>query len=238
MRLFFMLQCPHMEERLQKYISQAGIASRRHAEELILAGKVKVNGEVVKVLGTKVDPSKDQVLVNGKKIKVEKLVYIVLNKPKRYLTTRDDPRNRKTVFELIPAELKTVVWPVGRLDFNTEGLLILTNDGDLTQTLTHPSKEHEKEYEAIIDKELSEGRVHKLETGIELEGRMTSPAKVRTNGKVVYITIHEGWNRQIRKMFAVLGHTVRNLKRIRIGKLKIGDLKVGEYRFVQRQDLL
>lgn len=233
-----MLQSLYMEERLQKYISQAGIASRRHAEELILAGKVKVNGEVIKVLGTKVDPSKDQVLVNGKKIKSEKLVYLVLNKPKRYLTTRDDPKRRKTVFNLIPADLKTVVWPVGRLDFNTEGLLILTNDGDLTQALTHPSSEHEKEYEVIIDKELSEGRIHKLETGVELDGRMTSPAKVRAQGLVVYITIHEGWNRQIRKMFSVLGYTVRNLKRIRIGKFKIGNLKVGEYQYVKKGELI
>jgi len=227
-----------MEERLQKYISQAGIASRRHAEELILAGKVKVNGEIVRVLGTKVDPDKDQVQVSGKKIKQEKLVYLVLNKPRRFLTTRDDPKKRRTVFDLIPAELKTVVWPVGRLDFQTEGLLIMTNDGELTQTMTHPSREHDKEYEVIIDKELTDGRIKKLETGIILEGRKTSPAKVRTQGTTVYLTIHEGWNRQIRKMFAVLGHTVRNLKRIRIGKYKLADLPVGQHKFVQRKDLI
>src|SRR6185295_3019642 len=148
-----------MIERLQKYISQAGIASRRHAEELIVAGKVKVNGRVVKVLGTKVDAAKDTVEVNGKKIKIQKLIYLVMNKPKRYMTTRMDPEHRKTVFELLPTELRNVVWPVGRLDFNTEGLLIFTNDGELTQLLAHPSKEHEKEYEVILDKELSAGRI-------------------------------------------------------------------------------
>lgn len=227
-----------MEERLQKYISQAGIASRRHAEELILAGKVKVNGGVVRVLGTKIDPDKDKVLVDGKKIKSQKLIYLVLNKPKRYMTTRHDPGRRKTVFDLIPEELRTVVWPVGRLDFNTEGLLILTNDGELTQTLAHPSKEHDKEYEAIIDKELSAGRIEKLRTGVILDGRKTSPAEVRANGTTVYITIHEGWNRQIRKMFSVLGYTVRNLRRIRIGKLKLNNLPVGKYQVVDRKDII
>jgi 23S rRNA pseudouridine2605 synthase len=227
-----------MEERLQKYISQAGIASRRHAEELILAGKVRVNGEIVRTLGTKVNPEKDQVQVGGRKIKQEKLVYLVLNKPKRYLTTRDDPKRRRTVYDLIPAELKNVVWPVGRLDFHTEGLLILTNDGELTQTMTHPSREHDKEYEVKIDKELSDGRIKKLETGIILDDRKTSPARVRTQGTTIYLTIHEGWNRQIRKMFAVLGHTVRNLKRIRIGKYKLGDLPVGQHKFVSKKDLL
>src|SRR5581483_1400244 len=124
-----------MQERLQKYISQAGIASRRHAEELIVAGKVKVNGKIIRELGTKVDPSRDRVEVNGKKILQQKLIYLILNKPKRYVTTRHDPRARRTVFDLLPLELRNVVWPVGRLDFNTEGLLIFTNDGELTQQL-------------------------------------------------------------------------------------------------------
>src|SRR5581483_5706545 len=147
-----------MQERLQKYISQAGIASRRHAEELIVAGKVKVNGKVVRELGTKVDPSRDRVEVDHKKLQVQNLIYLVMNKPKRCVTTRHDPRARKTVYDFLPPELRDVVWPVGRLDFLTEGLLIFTNDGELTQTLTHPSHEHEREYEAVLDKELSSGR--------------------------------------------------------------------------------
>src|SRR3954464_9860318 len=201
-----------MLERLQKYISQAGIASRRHAEELIVAGKVKVNGKIVKELGTKVDPDRDRVEVDHQKIQVQKLVYLIMNKPKRYLTTRSDPRARKTVYDLLPANLKNVVWPIGRLDFLTEGLLIFTNDGELTQLLAHPSKEHDKEYEVIIDKDISEGRIQKLREGMVIEGRKTAPAQVHVDGKTVHITIHEGWNRQVRKMFAAFGFTVRSLK--------------------------
>ena len=227
-----------MRERLQKYISQAGFASRRHAEELILAGKVKVNGQIVRELGTKVEPGKDKVEVNGKKLAIQKLIYMVLYKPKRYMTTRFDPVRRHTVFELLPENLRNVVWPVGRLDFNTEGLLIFTNDGELTQLLTHPSKEHEREYEVILDKELSGGRIEKLQNGMMIDGKKTAPAKVRANGTTVYITIHEGWNRQVRRMFAVLGFTVRNLKRIRIGKLKLKDLQLGQYKVIGKADII
>src|SRR3989344_2123206 len=186
-----------MQERLQKYISQAGIASRRHAEELIVAGKVKVNGKLIRELGTKIDPAKDKVEVNGKKIGLQKLIYLILNKPKRYMTTRHDPERRKTVYELLPAELRNVVWPIGRLDFNTEGLLIFTNDGELTQTLAHPSREHDKEYEVILDKPISEGRLQKLREGMMIEGKKTAPAQVRVDGSKIFITIHEGWNRQV-----------------------------------------
>src|SRR4051812_19140985 len=224
-----------MLERLQKYISQAGIASRRHAEELIVAGKVKVNGKIVKELGTKVDPDRDRVEVDHQKIQVQKLVYLIMNKPKRYLTTRSDPRARKTVYDLLPADLRNVVWPVGRLDFLTEGLLIFTNDGELTQHLTHPSAEHEREYEAVLDKELSSGRIEKLETGMIIAGKKTAPAKIRTDGTTVYITIHEGWNRQVRKMFSAFGYTVRSLKRVRIGKLHLNDLQSGQYRKVDKK---
>lgn len=229
-----------MQERLQKYISQAGIASRRHAEELITAGKVKVNGKIIKELGTKVDPEKDTVEVNGKKIAIQKLVYLAFFKPKRYMTTRQDPERRKTVYELLPVNLRNVVWPVGRLDFNTEGLLIFTNDGELTQALTHPSKEHEKEYEIVLDKELSEGRAEKIENGMMLDGKMTAPAKVNIQGTTVFLTIHEGWNRQIRKMFSAFGYTVRNLKRIRIGQLKLNNLqlKPGEYKAIEKKDII
>ena len=226
-----------MIERLQKFISQAGVASRRHAEELITAGRVRVNGQVVKVLGTKIDPVQDRVEVDGAKIGAQKLIYLALNKPKRYITTRHDPRRRKTVFELLPPALKNTVWPIGRLDFLTEGLLLFTNDGELTQTLAHPSLEHEKEYEVVLDKELSAGRITKLQTGMMIEGKKTAPAKVRVQGTTVYITIHEGWNRQVRKMFAAFGLTVRSLRRIRIGKLKLGDLPVGQYRMLTKQEI-
>jgi 23S rRNA pseudouridine2605 synthase len=226
-----------MIERLQKFISQAGVASRRHAEELITAGRVRVNGQVVKVLGTKIDPAQDRVEVDGIKIGAQKLIYLALNKPKRYITTRHDPRRRKTVFELLPLALKNTVWPIGRLDFLTEGLLLFTNDGELTQALAHPSLEHEKEYEVVLNKELSAGRIAKLQTGMMIEGKKTAPAKVRVQGLTVYITIHEGWNRQVRKMFAAFGLTVRSLRRIRIGKLKLGDLPVGQYRILTKQEI-
>ena len=227
-----------MLERLQKYISQAGVASRRHAEEMILAGLVKVNGKVITKLGTKVDSLKDKVEVNGKKIQQQKLIYIAFNKPKRYMTTRSDPERRKTIYELLPPDLRNVVWPVGRLDFLTEGLLILTNDGELTQTLAHPSKEHEKEYEVVLDKELSEGRLEKLRSGMELDGKKTAPAQVRVNGTTINITIHEGMNRQVRRMFSAFGYTVRSLKRIRVGKLKLNDLQLGQYKFIDRKEII
>jgi pseudouridine synthase len=218
-----------MTERLQKFMSGAGVASRRHAEDMIRAGQVKVNGQVVRELGTKVDPEKDKVMIGNKVIKPRKsLIYLAMNKPKRYMTTRDDPRARKTVFQLLPPELKNVVWPIGRLDFHTEGLLLFTNDGDLTQKLTHPSFEHEKEYEVQLDKELSGGRVEKIESGMIIDGKKTAPAKLRLQGTTVYLTIHEGMNRQVRKMFGELGYTVRNLRRIRIGKLKLGDIPLGQ----------
>lgn len=227
-----------MQERLQKFLSSAGVASRRHAEELILAGKVKVNGHKVTQLGTKVDPAKDKVEVNGKKIKVNSLIYLALNKPKRYMTTRFDPERRKMVYDLLPTDLRSKVWPVGRLDFHTEGLLLFTNDGELTQKLTHPSSEHEKEYEVILDKELSEGRIEKIRDGMFLDGKKTAPAKIKASGTTVNLTIHEGWKRQIRRMFSALGYTVRNLKRIRIGKLKLGDLESGEFRFINKTDVV
>jgi 23S rRNA pseudouridine2605 synthase len=226
-----------MLERLQKIISQAGIASRRHAEQLILDGKVKVNGKVVKELGSKADSSKDKIEVNGKLIKIQQHVYLMMNKPKRYMTTRNDPQKRKTVFDLLPPELRNVVWPIGRLDFLTEGLLLFTNDGELTQLLAHPSKEHEKEYEVVIDKELSEGRIKKLREGMVIEGKKTAPAKVLVNGKIIRITIHEGWNRQVRKMFSAFGYTVRSLKRVRVGKLVLKDLQLGQYKQIDKKAL-
>jgi 23S rRNA pseudouridine2605 synthase len=220
-----------MQERLQKFMSAAGVASRRHAEEMILAGVVKVNGETVRELGTKVDPDKDKVTVSGKRIQAPKsFLYLAMNKPKRYMTTRDDPRKRRTVYDLLPKELRNVVWPIGRLDFNTEGLLLFTNDGELTHKLTHPSFEHEKEYEVQLDKELSSGRIEKIESGMIIDGKKTAPAKLRIQGTTVYLTIHEGMNRQVRKMFGELGYSVRNLKRIRIGKLKLGDVALGNYK--------
>jgi 23S rRNA pseudouridine2605 synthase len=227
-----------MLERLQKIISHAGITSRRHAEDLILQGKVKVNGKIVTELGSKADAEKDKIEVNGKAIKPQKLIYLIMNKPKRYMTTRHDPRKRKTVYDLLPLDLRTVIWPVGRLDFNTEGLLIFTNDGELTQALAHPSKEHEKEYEVVLDKEVSSGRLQKIREGMILGDKKTSPAQVRVDGNKIYLIIHEGWNRQVRRMFGAFGYTIRDLKRIRIGKLKLGNLETGKYKSVAKSEIV
>lgn len=227
-----------MQGRLQKFISQAGVASRRHAEALIKAGQVKVNGQVVTKLGSKVDPDQDKVYVQGKRIHIEKKMYLAFYKPKRCLTTRNDPRKRKTVYDFLPEKYKNTVWPIGRLDFNTEGLLLLTNDGELTQKLSHPSFEHEKEYEVLVDREVSEGKLIKLKSGITLGEKITSPAKIKTDGKKIYITIHEGINRQVRRMFGALSITVRNLKRIRVGKYKLKDLNPGEYKEIKKDELI
>lgn len=228
-----------MLERLQKFMSAAGVASRRHAEAMILAGKVKVNGQVVRELGTKVDPEKDKVMVDGKKVRPRtEFIYLAMNKPKRCVTTREDPRKRKTVFDFLRPELRNAIWPVGRLDFNTEGLLLFTNDGDLTQKLTHPSFEHDKEYEVKLDKELSSGRIEKIESGMMIDGKKTAPAKLRIQGTTVYLTIHEGMNRQVRKMFGELGYSVLNLKRIRIGKLMLGDLASGQTKPFAPKDVM
>lgn len=227
-----------MQERLQKFLSQAGVASRRAAEKLILAGKVKVNGRVANVLGTKIDPAKDKITVAGKLVGAGAFIYLVLNKPKGYMTTRYDPRRRKTVFDLLPVDLKTKIWPVGRLDYQTEGLLLFTNDGELTQVLTHPSGEHEKEYEVELDKEISEGKLEKIKSGMVLDGRKTSPARAKVFGNKIFLTIHEGRKRQIRRMFSSLGYTVRSLKRVRIGKLKLNGLQLGQHKFINRAEIL
>ncbi|MGE5297654.1 MAG: pseudouridine synthase [Acidobacteriaceae bacterium] len=228
-----------MEERLQKFLSQAGVASRRHAEEMILKGLVKVNGKVITELGTKIDPDIDKVLVNGKRVQTQQLIYLILNKPKKYMTTKSDPRKRKTVYELLPEDIRQKVWTIGRLDYMTHGLLVFTNDGDLTQILAHPSREHEKEYEVVLDKPISDGKLTKIKTGIELDGRKTSPAQVKLlSGNILRITIHEGWNREIRRMFSVIGLNVIDLKRVRVGKLKLGDLPPGGFKQIKKSELI
>jgi 23S rRNA pseudouridine2605 synthase len=206
---------------------------------MIKAGQVKVNGKAVTVLGTKIDPDKDRVQINGRVIKLKSLVYIALNKPKKYVTTRHDPQKRKTVFDLLPPEMRNAVWPIGRLDYMTEGLLIFSNDGSLTQILTHPSKEHEKEYQVVLDKAISEGKLEKVRAGIKLGKKVTSPAKVwLVADNVVGMIIHEGWNRQIKRMFSVIGLTVRELKRIRVGKFKLKNLPLGQWVAIKKEDVV
>jgi len=224
---------------VQKFISGAGLASRRKAEEFIKSGQVFINGKKAK-LGDKVDPENDIVKVYGKIVKpAETKIYIALNKPKGYVVSKSDPKGKKTVFDLLSDDIKTKVWNVGRLDFDTEGLLILTNDGELTQELAHPKYEHEKEYEVTTQEVPEESQLEKLRTGVEIATGTTYPAEVKTRDGKVRITIHEGKKRQIRRMFAGVDLTVTNLKRIRINKLLLPkDLPVGQYKLIDKNDII
>ncbi len=222
------------EERLQKYIASCGITSRRKAEELILSGKVKVNGVVINTLGTKIDDEKDVVLVDDKIInKNLNFIYIKLNKPIGYVTTVKDQFNRDTVIDLI--DIKERIYPIGRLDYNTSGLLLLTNDGDLANKLMHPKYHIYKTYVADIDGHISQEAINKLKTGVTIdEFYKTAPANVKlltsvNNTSKVEISIYEGKNRQVRKMFNAVGHEVKALKRISFGEIELSDLKPGKW---------
>lgn len=216
-------------ERLQKVLSRAGLGSRRTCDDLIAAGRVTVNGEVA-VLGRRVDPEADRVEVDGVPVGVRAgLVHYLLNKPRGVVTTASDPHADRTVVELVPAEPR--VFPVGRLDADTEGLLLLTNDGDLTHRLTHPSFGVEKEYLAHVEGEPTPAEIRRLREGVELEDGITAPAKAALTGpNILTITIHEGRNRQVRRMCDAIGHPVIRLVRTRIGPIVDRTLKPGEWR--------
>ncbi|WP_038084920.1 pseudouridine synthase [Tumebacillus flagellatus] len=222
-----------MEERLQKVLAQAGVASRRKCEEIITAGQVKVNGTVITELGTKVDPERDRIEVDGQPISFENKVYILLNKPKGVVTTAFDPQGRKTVIDLIDVQER--IYPVGRLDLDTAGLLILTNDGTLANGLMHPSREIDKTYRAWVRGNVKSDSLKALTNGVELEDGLTAPAKVRLLEKgedesLLEIIIHEGRNRQVRRMCEAVGHPVKSLMRTQLAFLKLGRMRYGEYR--------
>ncbi len=220
--------------RLQKYLSECGVASRRKAEDLIAAGKVKVNGKPA-TIGDKIDPGRDTVVVAGKKVrKSKKNTYIMLHKPRGFITTLSDEMGRKCVAQLIE-DVGTRVYPVGRLDRDSEGLLLLTDDGEFANALTHPTHHVPKTYRVTIRPTITEDQITALTTGIEIDGRMTMPSEVRVlekkEGRVVLeIIIYEGRNRQIRKMCEALGLEVARLKRTQIGSVKLGMLKQGDWR--------
>ena len=221
--------------RLQKVIAQAGIASRRKAEGMIAGGLVKVNGTVMTSQGYVVADD-DVISVSGKVItSSEKKVYYILNKPRGFVTTVKDQFARPCVIDLVADEVKERVYPAGRLDYNTEGLLILTNDGDFVNTITHPKNEIEKKYIAVVSGRISEETVEKLKKGVVIDGKKTHPAKVFLSElfkdkSIVEITISEGRNRQVRKMFEAVEHNVIELKRVSIGNLELGNLKTGKIR--------
>lgn len=228
-----------MTERVQKFISSAGVASRRKAEEFIKSGQVLINGRKAK-LGDKVDPARDVVKVYGKTVKpADEKIYLMINKPKGVVVSKSDPRHRKTVFDLLPESARGKVWNVGRLDYDTEGLLIMTNDGDLTQQLAHPKYEHDKEYEVATQEMPDDNQLDKLRQGVDIATGTTYPAQVKLRGDKVRIIIHEGKKRQIRRMFDAVGLTVSNLKRIRINKLILpADLPPGQYRLITKNEIL
>ena len=231
-----------MEERLQKYLAGAGIASRRASEKLIAEGRVEVNGRRVTEQGIKIDPDCDVVKVDGKPVRPEeKLVYLLLNKPAGYVTTVTDPQGRPTVMDLIQ-DVQVRVYPVGRLDYETEGLLLFTNDGELSFRMTHPKFKMLKTYIATVQGTLTEDRLRQLREGIMLEDGMTAPANVkilrRENHKtIVEIAIHEGRNRQVRRMFKAVKNPVLALKRVSIGPLDLKGVAVGEYRYLQEHEI-
>lgn len=231
------------EVRLQKFMAEQGVASRRKSEELILAGKVKVNGHVAQI-GMKINPRKDLVTVGKQKltnVKNRKMVYIMLNKPRGYVTTVSDELDRKTVMDLLP-DFGVRIYPVGRLDKDSEGLLLLTNDGTFTNCMTHPSHEYAKVYRVTVRPSVDDNILYNLRNGIEIDGRVTAPCDVTVlteeeNRVVLEFVLHEGRNRQIRKMCESQGLEVARLKRISIGPIKLGMLKQGDYRELSEQDV-
>lgn len=220
--------------RLQKFLSEAGVASRRKAEEMIRNGMVKVNGAVAQI-GDSVDPKKDTVVVRGKKIRKESnMRYILLNKPRGYVTTTDDDLGRKCVLELV-RDVKERIYPVGRLDRVSEGALILTNDGAFANAMMHPSKHVPKTYRVTVRPGITSEQVDILSTGVDLDGRLTAPAQVYVISKeddraVLEIVLYEGRNRQIRRMCEAVNLEVARLRRIAVGSVKLGMLQTGEWR--------
>lgn len=226
--------------RLQKYIASCGVASRRAAEKMIEDGRVSVNGQTVTEQGVKVTP-KDKVLLDGKPIKPEnKKVYIMMNKPEGYICAVSDDRDRPCVVDLVEG-IEERIFPVGRLDYDTTGLLLLTNDGEFMQSLTHPSYEIWKTYRAVVKGTPNEKNVEEFARGIELEDGKTEPAVLEVVGykgknAVVEVSIKEGRNRQVRRMMEAINHRVIKLKRVKIGGLDLGDLKTGAWRYLKERD--
>ena len=229
-------------ERLQRFLAHAGLASRRRCEEMITAGRVRVNGRIVAVLGTQVDPEHDVIEVDGRPVSAAvQHVYLLLNKPAGYLSTASDARGRPTVLDLVASAAR--LYPVGRLDLDSEGLLLLTDDGDLAQRLLHPSFEHQKEYHVCVEGRPTARTLQRLREGIELEDGFTWPAEVDELRQAEGCTwlrfaIHEGRKRQLRRMCAAVGHPVRRLVRVRMGPLSLKDLASGEHRALTPGELM
>lgn len=228
--------------RLQKYMALSGVASRRKSEEMIKNGQVMVNNKIVTELGTIIDPNKDKVTVDDKGIKLEsKKIYIMINKPIGYVSTVKDEKDRKVVTDLIE-DVRERIYPIGRLDADTTGLLLLTNDGDIAYKLTHPSNKIIKRYIAIVEGVPNKIELENFRKGLLIDGRRTAPAKIKISKRfdidsILDIEIHEGRNRQIKKMCEAINHPVKKLKRVAIGELELGGLDIGNYRFLNDEEV-
>lgn len=227
--------------RIQKYLSQAGVASRREGERLMAQGRVRVNGKVVTELGSRVVPGKDRVEVNGELVQEAEVRWVMLHKPKGAVTTRSDPEGRQTVFQLLPPELQDLRY-VGRLDLLTEGLLLLTNEGETLHRLTHPSFEVEREYQIWVQEDTGPGTVRRLLEGVELEDGMARATRVRVQGRtrdgvVLHMVLQEGRNREVRRLMEAVEQSVLRLKRVRFGPVSLGNLKSGTWRDLTKKEI-
>lgn len=228
-------------ERLQKVLASAGVASRRKAEEIILQGRVTVNRKVVTELGTKVDPERDEIRVDGQRIEIKsRYLYVMLNKPRGVLSIMEDDRGRSDLGELVSAP--TRLYPVGRLDATSEGLILLTNDGELANLLTHPRYEHDKEYIVLVNGHPAEKTLEAWQRGVLIDDKLTAPARVEVirrerDSTLLRIEMREGRKRQIRRVAALLGHPVRELKRVRLGPLQLGSLESGQWRHLTAKEI-
>ena len=228
--------------RINKFMATCGVASRRKCDELIEKGRVKVNANVCKKLGMQINPEQDLVTVDDRPIRLTNdFVYYMLNKPCNVVTTVSDPNGRPTVMDYMPKG-KNRIFPIGRLDYNTSGLLLFTNDGDVAQKLLHPSFEFGKTYIVDIKGDIAEAEIKKLQNGVDIGDFVTSPAKVEIINKTpatttLKVVIHEGKNRQVRRMFDAVGHKVQKLQRVAVGKIKLGDLPLGKYRELTKEEV-
>ena len=227
--------------RLNKFLAQSGVASRRKCDDFIVAGRVKVNGKIVQKLGVRIDEEADEIKFDDKQVNLPvNYKYLILNKPVGYITTASDEFNRRTVLDLIPLEDR--VFPVGRLDYDTAGLLLLTNDGEMSNQLIHPRYKIEKTYHVLLDKLIKPIALHHLKQGVELDGKKTAPCKIQQiravdNCSLLEVRIHEGRNRQIRRMFESFDYQVEDLDRIAFGPLTLAGLKRGEWRHLTKTEL-
>jgi 23S rRNA pseudouridine2605 synthase len=228
---------PEAGIRLQKYLSQAGIASRRRSEALITGGRVQVNGAVVTELGVRVVPARDVVLVDGRQVRPARSEWYALHKPRGYLSTRSDPEGRPTLYDLVPPTMRALFY-VGRLDYDSEGLVLLTNDGDNAHRMLHPRFGVEREYEVELDRNVDGTLVERLQAGVQLEdGPAQAESASRTGPKRIVITLREGRKREVRRMLTACGHDVRRLRRVRYGPIRLGELEPGAWRALEREEL-